>query len=228
VRLHPEILAGYGLVAAEIRTVADTFGVHDRADQSKVRVVRRTQDPADVISYLQVRTWPTTRLALIALDSWTAVLTNQRGGSDFADHWFWAGRTVNAQTIRVVDQNARWAAGPPRRRLAYRARIVEVHDAEGSTLRSIACMDDGGHWVFETFGEPFAAERSFDYTAARIRDRFTSENLHRLVTDIGPGPLTESRFLEATGFVLLEERYNLDSWQRQIDEKATTLGSASV
>ena len=222
-RLHPELLSGYGLVEAPIDRVAATFGDHDRADQSKVRVRRHTTDPADVVEFLRLRTWPTTRLALIGLGEWTAVLTNRRGGSDFADHWFWAGRSLGARTIRVVDQGARWASGKPRRRLAFAARIVEIHDADGSTVRSIAAADDGGRWVFETFGDPLPIEASFDYTDPNRRRRFTSENLRQLLTSLGPGPLTDHRFPNARSFVLLDERYNLDSWQKRIEEAATTL-----
>lgn len=132
-------------------------------------------------------------------------------------------RTVKATTIRVVDQDARWDHGPPRRRLAYPGRIVEVHDAEGNTIRSIACMDDGGTWVFETTGKPYPVEATFDYAALRKRDRFTSDNLAHLLSAVGPGPLTEQLFLDAPGFVLLDERVNLDAWRKQIDENATTL-----
>lgn len=66
--IHPALLGGYGLVAAGIDTVADRFGTHDRADQSKVRVVGRATDAEEAIRHLFRRTIPATALVLVDLN----------------------------------------------------------------------------------------------------------------------------------------------------------------
>jgi hypothetical protein len=47
------------------------------------------------------------------------------------------------------------ARDPQTRRIKqYGANILEYF-SNGKTRRSIACANDGGRWVFETFGTPF-------------------------------------------------------------------------
>ena len=106
--IHPSVLSGYGLIEASFDRVLQPFGTHSRADQSQMRIVGTSASPAQALDYLSVRTFPATRLVLVDLGDWTAVLTNSRNGSDFNDHQFWAGRTVGARTVRVVDHDARW------------------------------------------------------------------------------------------------------------------------
>ena len=75
-------------------------------------------------------------IVLLDLDRWTGVLTNHRDGSDFNDHQYWAARTVQARTVRVVDHDARWwPRGQLRERLVWEARIFELHAPDDSPLR---------------------------------------------------------------------------------------------
>ena len=224
--IHPLILSGYGLVEATFEHTADRFGSHARADQAQMRLVKVTSSAAEALEYLSLRTHPATRLVVVDLGRWTGVLTNDRNGSDFSDDQYWAARALRVRTIRVVDSDARWwRRGKLRERLAYEARILELHGPDDSILRSIACADDGGHWVFETSGTPLPIEASFDYDASRKKDRFTRNDLHALLMDLGPGPLTDQTFLEAPRFALLAERWN-DAWRAQIEAGACSLEEA--
>src|SRR5438034_2733884 len=99
-------------------------------------VVSRSVTASEALDYLAVRTVPATRLVLLDLDRWTGVLTNHRDGSDFNDHQYWAARTVQARTVRVVDHDARWwPRGQLRERLAWEERIFELHAPDDSPLR---------------------------------------------------------------------------------------------
>ena len=219
--IHPLVLHGYGLVHAPFETVAQRFGTQALADQSRVRVVATTTDATAALDHLARLTVPATRLVVLDRGPWTAILTNHRGGSDFADHQFWAARSLGVETIRVVDSDARWwRSGRLRERLAYEARIVELHDPDNVTVRAVTCADDGGRWVFETSGVPLPVEASFDYDAPRKKDRFTRDNLRELLDAVGPGPLTAEEILATSRFALLEERIANDAWRKRIEAAA--------
>ena len=224
--IHPLVLAGYGLVEASFEVTAERFGSHTRAEASVVRLVKVTSSAAETLEYLSLRAHPATRLVLVDLGRWTGVLTNHRHGSDFSDDQYWAARALRVRTIRVVDSSARWwRRGALRERLAYEARILELHGPDDSILRSIACADDGDRWVFETSGSPLPIETSFDYDAPRKKDRFTRSNLRALLADLGPGTLTDRAFLEAPRFALLAERWS-DARGAQIEAEACSLEEA--
>jgi hypothetical protein len=58
----------------------------------------------EAVAHLSHLTHPPTRHVLLAVnEQWTAVLNNNRTGSDFADYQGWFGRLCDARTVRVVD-----------------------------------------------------------------------------------------------------------------------------
>lgn len=222
--IHPSIASGYGLVEAPFPHVVRTFGRHQRADQSTTRVLTDKATLSEALAHLSVRTWPATRLALLDLGDWTGVLTNHRGGSDFNDHQHWAGSTTGARTIRVVDSEARWwRQGKLRERLAWEARIFDLRSPDGSTIRSIACVHDGGRWTFDVSGEVLGVEAAAPYEADRPRDRFTRQHLRDLLTAVGPGPLTEERLVAQPRFALLAELLSDRKWRADVEARAVTL-----
>jgi hypothetical protein len=225
--IHPLILHGYGLIEAPFDLTADRFGSHKRADASQMSVVATTSDPAEALDYLSLRTHPETRLVLLDRGGWTAVLTNARSGSDFNNHQYWAARTLGVRTIRVVDSDARWwKRGKLRERLAWEARMFELHAPDDSTIRTVDCADDGGRWTFHTIGDPFPIEESFAYDAPRKKDRFTRQNLHDLLAAVGPRALAETEFFATSRFALLAERITNDAWRERVEADACTLEQA--
>jgi hypothetical protein len=221
ISIHPLVLHGYGLVEASFEQTVDRFGTFDRADQSQMSVAGITASPADALDHLSRLTVPATRLVVVDRGDWTSILTNHQGGSDFSDHQYWAARALGVRTIRVVDAAARWwKRDNLRERLAYEARIFELHGPDDSIIRSVACADDGGQWVFETFGDPLPIEASFDYDAPRVKDRFTRQNLRDLVESVGASPLTEEAFLESPRFGLLADRIVDAAWRERVEAAA--------
>jgi hypothetical protein len=225
--IHPNILSGYGLIEAPFEVASSRLGSYKRADSSEARVVSPLATAADALDFLSVRTFPATRLVFVDLGPWTAVLTNSRNGSDFNDHQYWAGRTVGARTVRVVDAETRWwRRGKLRIRLSYEARSFELHQPDDSTVRSIVCMLDGDRWVFETSGQPLPIEASFDYDAPKKSDRFTRQNLRDLLEELGPGHLDDERLLAAPRFGLAEERITNDERRARVETWACSLEQA--
>ena len=225
--IHPLVVRGYGLVEAPFGTTVDRFGTFTRASASEMRVVARTTDVDAALHHLSRLTVPATRLVIVDQGSWTAILTNHRSGSDFNDHQFWAARSLGVRTIRVVDSAARWwKRGAVRERLAYEARIFELHGPDASNVRSIVCADDGGRWVFETSGDALPIEASFGYDAPRIKDRFTRENLRDLLESLGPGALTADRLVAAPRFALLEDHITDPTYRSRVEAAACSRDEA--
>ncbi len=227
-QIHPMMISGYGLLELPFdEVVGRVRQIDQRPDLPQMHVIGTTGAPADVLAHLSIRTFPATRLALVKHGGWTAFLTNARHGSDFADHQRWMGKWLNVRSLRVVDRDARWwKRGAFRERLSYGARILEVFQADGSALRSIALADDGGRKVFETYGTPFPVESSFAYGAPRRKDRFTMDNLHAVLRAVGTAPLTEEAFLTADTFALIEQPIVNEAWRESVFAAACTLEEA--
>jgi hypothetical protein len=225
--IHPLVLHGYGLVEARFESVVDAFDSMRLAGRALAVVDRLGVDADAALGFLSVRSHPATRLMLVDLGDWTGVLTNGRNGSDFDDHQHWVAASLHRTTIRVVDADERWwHRGHLRERLGYEGRIIEVRDASGGLVRSIACADDGERWTFEAAGKPYPIEATFDHSARRKRDRFTRANLHALLQEIGPGPLTAAAFRGAAQFALVAERIADDAWRARVEADACTVADA--
>jgi hypothetical protein len=71
----------------------------------------------------------------------------------------------------------------------YPARILVVYGPDGEppllVERSIAAANDGGRWVFETRGKPFAFEDEKAYMRRTKKSRFTGEMLHNYLLALG-------------------------------------------
>jgi len=213
-------LRGYGLIAAPLERCLHALAGAEIGTRSVLRL-KEDASPEAAAAYLSHLTWPATRLALFAVDGWTAVLTNRRHGSDFEDHQDHFGRLCQARAIRVVDHPARFAVAAGRRvRQAYEARMFVLHDEAGANLRSVFCVDDGGHWDFGAYGgERLPVEAGFEYEARRIRDRFTHENLLALQASIGVGTPVREAFAKAERVALVAEELRDAIWDAQVEAK---------
>ena len=225
--VHPGVLSGYGLVEAPFDRVVERLGTGRRAATAEFDIVDGVADRTSALEYLDHRTVPATRLVVVEHGAWTAVLTNHRNGSDFADHQHLATERLGVRTIRVDDAGARWwTRGRQRERLAYEGRIFEFRGPGGESIRSIACVDDGGRWTFETAGDALPVEASFRYDAPRKKDRLSRADLHVLLRSVGAEPLTEEAILAAPRFALLAERLLDPTWSARVEAESCSLAEA--
>jgi hypothetical protein len=219
----PRYLQGYGLIEVPLERCLSALADAEIGTRSVLRLQGEARPP-DASVYLSQLTWPATRLALFAVEGWTAVLTNSSHGSDFNDHQFHCSRLCQAHTIRVVDHPARFVeAAGQRFRRAYEARIFHLADENGATVRSVFCIDDGGRWDFAAYGgQPLPVEASFDYRARRKRDRFTHENLLALLAALGIVTPVGKAFAQAQRVVLFAEEMRDAVWAAEIEASACT------
>lgn len=220
--VHPGILHGYGLIQAPVNVAVGRF--------TSAQIEGLAFEPADLaataqqaLDFLSTVTTNPTRLVFVDLGHWTAVFTNHRQGSDFADYSRWTGKVTGSKHVRVVDSDERWwQRGHTRRRLTYPRRCFAMYAADDEPRRIIECGMDGDGWTFFASGKPLLIEGNFRYDAPRTRDRFTRENLHDLLHNVGPGPMTAERFLGAPRFGLVHQKHRPDEWQKLLEDTACT------
>ena len=124
---------------------------------------------------------------------WTAYFDNSYRGSDATGPMAYLARTLGCQSLRMTvvphqqhrKENGKWTG-------RYGGTMLDVFGPtvvnHVNTIRSIAMLNDGGRWVFETGGEPFPFEETATYTARKVRDRFPVELLARYLTALGLEP----------------------------------------
>jgi hypothetical protein len=205
-KLAERFLAGYAIVECTPTNCARQLQSSARGHDAPMHLVDTTTDPHDALEYLSLLSWPASRhIACSATQNCTALVNNSRNGSDYADQKVWLARHLHSRLARIVIQTGRtWTRGTDRETLQYAATIFELFDDNGELIRSVACMDDGGRWVFAESGQPHAIEQSFPYGARRKRDRFSSAQLETLVCAYGLPVMNPESFLAAGRYYLFE------------------------
>ncbi len=203
--LASRFLEGLGLADISLSSASAKLPAFRKGEQS-LRRVAETSDCREALNYLSRLTFPATRhVAFAAGPSTTAFVNNCRNGSDYADYVYHLPRHLACRFARFVCTRPRiWTNGTDREVMSYEARIFDLHDSAGESIRTVTCMDDGGRWVFETRGEALPVESTFPYTARRESDRFTAEHLHELARQCGFSVPDEAAFRDAGYFVLYD------------------------
>jgi hypothetical protein len=141
---------------------------------------------------------PLSRYACINLENWALAFNNGPGGSDVGVLPSQAARDLNCQAVRAV------CVGDDS---GYPARILEVYGPTGepplAIERSIAAANDGGRWIFEVSGQPFAFEDLGEYQKRVKSQRFTCDMLHEYLRHLGVPVDAEPAWSSA---LLLERR----------------------
>ncbi len=118
--------------------------------------------------------------APVGSGGWTALLSNGPLGTDLGVLPSLAARELGCRGIRAM------ATGMEAK---YPATVLEVYGPDGTgplaVERSIAAANDGGRWVFETFGDPYPFEDLSAYTRRSKAARFTADLLRAYLRALG-------------------------------------------
>jgi hypothetical protein len=127
--------------------------------------------------------------------AWTGYIENAYRGTDAASAMAYMARTLGCRGLRVVTVPHTYR----NRKGRYGAVMLEVYGphqtASINTVRVVSSSNDGGHWVFDEFGEPFPFEKVEQYQARRVRDRFTFDMLKEYLSHLGLSPFEERFYL---------------------------------
>ncbi len=157
------------------------------------------------------------RELLIATDSnWTAYFDNGQQGGDPGSPVSVVGEKLSSKCLSlhcVPDsydvRNGRGEYGAVQFALKNKSGISTQR-----YFRTIAALNDGGKWVFETTGTPQPFEQTERYKARKIRDRFTAEMLEDYCKALGIRLFDES-FYGPQG-VLVVRTDPLPEWDKYI------------
>ena len=130
------------------------------------------------------------RLFVATNSDWTMCFQNGISGSDPFPAMSMLAQRLKVLAMRVCST---WP------NMLHPANIWEVYappelggDQPLGYRRSIACANDGGHWIFETNGEPFPFEKLEVYNARLKRDRFSRELLNKYLDYFNLHPFDDS------------------------------------
>jgi hypothetical protein len=174
---------------------------------TKFEFVRETTRWSDVEEFLSELSWPETRHVLFAASTEvTALVHNGSNGSDYSDYVVRIPRHLNCRFARILNRPQRvWKRGALKETLQWGARIFQLHDVDGSVIRSVSCMNDGGRWAFHASGTPHPIEATFNYDSTPNSRRFPSEQLQTLAAAFG-FPVPDGEALRASPrFVLFHQ-----------------------
>lgn len=136
------------------------------------------------------------QLFLPTRSPWAAYVENGWGGTDAASAMSYMALRVGCRGLRVVAIPHTYRNGQGR----YGAVMLEMYGPHpmpwiSNTLRALGASNDGGHWVFDQFGDPFPFERLEKYQERRVRDRFTFDLLKDYLRQLSLSPFEEDFYL---------------------------------
>ncbi|WP_162598741.1 hypothetical protein [Nocardioides gilvus] len=217
-KVPPELVQGYALIelpfeaACEVarealvpraRVVARSRWL--RRSEPESVVARDLDTAAGAIEAMDFVTYPANTYLLFGVNErWTALVTNTRGGSSVPDEARWMAERTDATVLRVVDSPPSWVITPTgfKVRMSHEARIFELY-RDGEHRRAISSADDGGRSTHDVVGDPLPIEATFNVTARRKLDRFTSDDLARLLESLGAASVTAETLLAAPRYRVL-------------------------
>lgn len=177
-----------------------------------------TNNCREAIEFLSELSHPVTRHVVFAGRRGAALVNNGRDGSDYAGGSVLS-KVWQCRFARIVNHRSRvWTNGVQRIRRGYHARIFELWGRKGEHIRSVTCADDGGRWVFETFGDPHPIETNFPYDARKKSSRFSEQNLFDLSAAYGLPVPTSTDFLGAGHYLLYGESHSYPAVSCTIEE----------
>ncbi|PTL81739.1 hypothetical protein [Vitiosangium sp. GDMCC 1.1324] len=138
--------------------------------------------------------------------AWTAYVDNGWTGTDAMSAMSYMAQTLGCRGLRVVAVPHTYRKGEGR----YGAMMLEVYGPHRTAwlnyVRAVSASNDGGHWAFDQFGEPFPFEMLAQYQTRRVRDRFTFDMLKEYLRHLGLSPFEEDFYLPESAPAWLVEK----------------------
>ncbi len=220
-RLAP-ITSEIGFLEAPSESVAAAFASwHDAVAPPGVRYACRRPRAQSLEALLRqlcpLVTVERTKYLFLPTQSerWTAYFDNGANGGDPATVMSVLAERMGCNGVRVCVQQDTIEKGG-----AFGATIFELYGPAQTNflnhVRGISVANDGGRWTFDTNGEVQPFERTDQYQARRIRDRFTPAMLGEYCAAMGIVVFAES-FYRVEGAVVVERQGPLPDGVEEFD-----------
>lgn len=216
-------VSGYGLLECDLATAVEKLGAIKWPGIEK-REISKCEHIGEILKFLSPLTWPANRHVLFSAGkNWTCMINNRRGGSDLDGILFLATK-LGMRVARVVNRTGRtWRRGKLRLVMRYAARIFELVDPDGSSVKTIYAADDGGRWAYGNSGDTLPVEAGFNLDARRKKDRFTADNLRSVCECLGLAFVEVETLAKAREFVCCREIHVNPEIERRINDFAVSV-----
>jgi hypothetical protein len=184
--------SSFGLIKASPQEAADAYIkwqtplMREFGKRLKVETISANLDAA-LEGLFPIIPSATRHLFFPCRNGWTILYENGFQGTDNTPVCMLA-KLMPATTMYVVE-NSNLPS------FHYPATIWHVYDGDQWPKRSITAMDDGGRWIFQQTGEPFAFEGLAKYQARRIRDRVAPSLLKQYLAQFSAFPFDPDFYL---------------------------------
>lgn len=142
---------------------------------------------------------PLRHLFVPTASGWCAYFDNGHRGTDAASAMSYLARRIQCRGLRVTAVPDTIEGEFNSARGQYGAVVLEIYGPHQTDflnyVRSISVVNDGGRWVFDQSGAPFAFEDTEQYTLRKVKDRFTFNLLERYLHELGLAPFDEAFYL---------------------------------
>jgi hypothetical protein len=179
---HP-VTNDYGLVRAPLSEVVAALSAwHSSFGTNYSRSLICVSLDSAFTSLLPLANSKMRKLFIQTKSDWTACFQNGIQGSDpfpamsfLAQKHEWLAMRICATQENAVSPAVIWEV--------YASALMGGDSL--SYRRSIAAVNDGGRWTFDSSGKPFEFEQLDAYTRKRVRDRFTKDMLDEYLGTFG-------------------------------------------
>lgn len=182
----------WGFIKADFSIVVDALRSWFLSLYHDVEMVPLNGDIERLLEFVAPRRVPGSKYLITTTDSqWTACFSESHDVTSLVGHM---SEVLFCDALEICALSPNGKKGEED--FYYPAcQFVLYSDGTDNILnikRSIVCMNDGGRWIFETYGEVQPFEEIDEYSAKRVRDRFTIEMLDRYCQALGINALDSS------------------------------------
>lgn len=208
----PRLATTFGVIQCESEIAAEAYVRWQTPILTPhgLRLVTKAQqgDLDSMLAKLLPLTAPVrTRFAFVPLESgWSLFFDNGVQGADAASTMRVLAQQAGVPAARVTCQTDRPGFDNESASEQFGARIVEVFGADGATRRTVFVANDGGKWKFGEVGERLPFERSEDYEAPRLDERFAESALANFLVGLGVADRERGLCMKCGGISTLIEK----------------------
>jgi hypothetical protein len=180
----------WGFIEAPLQSVNDALFKWRSSHLSKVTTSSFKSSLEKALHRLEPLTMPPRRELLMQTESpWTAYFDNAAAGGDPASPVGYLAESLKCRALAVACVPHTLQSERKDAKGTYGAVQFQLFAPERREFlnyeRSVSVANDGGRWVFSATGTVQPYEKTSQYEARRIRDRFTPEMLEEYCAAIG-------------------------------------------
>ena len=184
------ITFSWGFFEAALESVADALLSWRRQIYKAVTASKHYAPLREALRMLEpLSSLPRRELLLATQSPWTAYFDNSLSGGDPFGPTSYLAQILGCRSLALTSVRNTIQSEKDQHPGMYGMVQLELFGPEKTEWlnyeRAISAANDGGKWVFRSSGTLLPFEKSENYSARRIQDRFTSEMLDQYCAHLG-------------------------------------------